>query len=55
MSTTGQYRAASVIVRHGNRYAFRYLDHDAGWFNDEAADAYEPRCWACGGRRSPWP
>ena len=42
MSTTGQYRAASVIVQHGSRYAFRYLDHDAGWFNDEAADAYEP-------------
>ena len=42
MSTTGEHRAASVIVQHGNRYAFRYLDHDAGWFNDEAAHAYEP-------------
>ncbi len=42
MSTTGQYRSASVVVADGERYAFRYLDHDAGWFYDKTAAPYEP-------------
>ncbi len=42
MLANGESRSASVIVTDGQRYRFRYLDHDAGWFNDEAADGYEP-------------
>ncbi|MGH9077500.1 MAG: isoamylase early set domain-containing protein [Acidimicrobiales bacterium] len=41
MHSSGGVRSASVVVRAGYRYAFRYLDEVAGWFNDEAADAYE--------------
>ena len=34
-------RTASVVVPAGRRYAFRYLDEDGTWFDDEDADAYE--------------
>lgn len=35
-------RSTSVILEPGKRYAFRYCTEDGQWFNDEAADAYEP-------------
>lgn len=35
-------RVATVTLQVGRRYAFRYLCDDGRWFNDEAADAYEP-------------
>lgn len=38
--TDGEYRAVLLLPR-GRRYRFRYLA-DGRWFNDEAADAYEP-------------
>lgn len=41
MRREGDGRVATVTLRAGNRYAFRYLC-DGVWFNDEAADAYEP-------------
>lgn len=34
-------RSASVVLDPG-RYAFRYCTDDDFWFNDEAADEYEP-------------
>ncbi len=34
--------SASVTLPPGERYAFRYRTEDAHWFNDEAADEYEP-------------
>ena len=33
---------AKVTVDTGRRYAFRYLTGEGGWFNDDAADTYEP-------------
>jgi 1,4-alpha-glucan branching enzyme len=33
--------AATVTLRAGGRYAFRYRTGDGRWFNDEAADDYE--------------
>jgi 1,4-alpha-glucan branching enzyme len=38
----GGQRTASTIVEAGKRYAFRYFAEGRGWFNDEAADDYEP-------------
>ncbi len=35
-------RSASVTLAAGKRYAFRYCTEEGEWFNDEAADAYEP-------------
>ncbi|MDI9549904.1 MAG: isoamylase early set domain-containing protein [Chloroflexota bacterium] len=35
-------RSASVTLAAGKRYAFRYCTEDGQWFNDDAADAYEP-------------
>jgi 1,4-alpha-glucan branching enzyme len=32
---------ATVHVRAGRRYAFRYRTDDGRWFNDEGADDYE--------------
>ena len=34
--------SASVVVATGQRVRFRYFTEDGNWFNDEAADAYEP-------------
>jgi hypothetical protein len=34
-------RSASVVLDPG-RYQFRYCTDSGEWFNDEAADAYEP-------------
>lgn len=35
-------RSASVTLDAGQRYRFRYYSADDQWFNDEAADGYEP-------------
>jgi 1,4-alpha-glucan branching enzyme len=35
-------RSASVSLPPNRRYAFRYYTADGSWFNEEAADAYEP-------------
>ena len=34
--------SASVVVASGERVRFRYYTEDGQWFNDEAADCYEP-------------
>ncbi len=34
--------STAVTLNKGQRYAFRYYAADGTWFNDEAADAYEP-------------
>jgi 1,4-alpha-glucan branching enzyme len=34
--------SASVVLPVGQRIRFRYLTESGDWFNDEAADAYEP-------------
>ena len=31
-----------MALQSGRRYAFRYRRDDGTWFNDDAADAYEP-------------
>lgn len=33
---------ATVLLEPGRRYRFRYLCENGEWFNDDAADAYEP-------------
>lgn len=33
---------ASVLLTPGTRYAFRYLTEAGAWFNDDAADDYQP-------------
>ena len=38
----GDVRAATITVPVGGRYAFRYLAEGGRWFNDEAAEAYQP-------------
>jgi hypothetical protein len=38
----GQSRTASITLDAGRRYAFRYRRADGAWFNDDAADDYEP-------------
>lgn len=35
-------RTATVCLQPGRRYRFRYLTEDGRWFNDAAADDYEP-------------
>ena len=35
-------RSVSVTLDGGNSYRFRYFSDDGQWFNDEAADDYEP-------------
>lgn len=42
MTPGGEGYEAKVTVDAGRRYAFRYLSGDGAWFNDEAADTYEP-------------
>lgn len=37
----GDTRAASVTLERGRRYAFRYVDEDGRWFNDEQVDDLE--------------
>jgi len=34
--------SASITVDAGQRVCFRYFTEDGTWFNDEAADHYEP-------------
>lgn len=38
----GEVCSASVTLESGRRYAFRYLDEEGCWFDDDEADAYEP-------------
>lgn len=38
----GGHLRATVRLAPGQRYAFRYLAEDGRWFNDEAADDYQP-------------
>jgi 1,4-alpha-glucan branching enzyme len=33
-------RSVTVTLTVGRRYAFRYVDGNGSWFNDEAADDY---------------
>jgi 1,4-alpha-glucan branching enzyme len=40
----GELRA-SVSLAPGRRYAFRYLAEGGRWFNDEAADDYQPNAY----------
>lgn len=40
-SADGELQACTTLPV-GERYAFRYLAEQGGWFNDDAADAYEP-------------
>ena len=35
-------RSASVKLPAGHRFSFRYLAEGGHWFNDEAADGWEP-------------
>ncbi len=42
MRKTGDVQTASVVLEGGRRYFFRYLDEGGRWFNDEAADDYQP-------------
>ena len=37
----GETRLASVVLEAGRRYAFRYLDEDGHWFNDDQAEDLE--------------
>jgi hypothetical protein len=38
----GDVASASVTFPVGRRYAFRYVDQDGNWFNDDDADDFEP-------------
>ncbi len=42
LTTRGERSEGSVVVGSGRRYAFRYLAGKGSWFNDEAADDYQP-------------
>ena len=35
-------RSTSVNLRAGKKYTFRYVEDGGTWFNDEAADGWEP-------------
>lgn len=37
----GNGLTATILVRQGRRYRFRYCTDGGEWFNDEAADDYE--------------
>lgn len=41
MRKRGQTRSASVTLPAGGRYAFRYVDEQGHWFDDDQADALE--------------
>lgn len=38
----GETLSATVTVEGGRCYAFRYVDEQGRWFNDDVADSYEP-------------
>ena len=42
LARRGAAMRASVVLDAGRRYAFRYLADDGQWFNDDAADDYQP-------------
>jgi 1,4-alpha-glucan branching enzyme len=48
MRKEGDHREVTVAVQSGRRYAFRYRCDDGTWFNDDAADAYEPSGFGAG-------
>ncbi len=37
--------SATVSIAPGRRYAFRYLGEGGRWFNDDAADDYQPNAY----------
>lgn len=37
--------SVTVCLQPGHRYRFRYLTEDGRWFNDAAADDYEPNTY----------
>lgn len=39
--TVGGEHVATLPLRPGRRYRFRYLSEHGGWFNDESAGHYE--------------
>ena len=39
--SNGTFSAVVALVG-GSTYRFRYRSHDGTWFNDEAADGYQP-------------
>jgi 1,4-alpha-glucan branching enzyme len=39
----GELRRATVGLRRGGLYVFRYLDHAGQWFDDESADLLDHR------------
>jgi len=38
---SNQTYSTSIMLKEGERYAFRYFSHENGWENDPDADAYE--------------
>lgn len=42
LARRGEAMRASVVLDAGRRYAFRYLADGGRWFNDDAADDYQP-------------
>lgn len=42
LTKRGATLRTTVAVEAGRRYAFRYLATGGQWFNDEAADDYQP-------------
>ena len=42
MKRTNGTASVSLTVDVGQKLLFRYVSEDGTWFNDEAADAYEP-------------
>lgn len=42
MTKRGKKCSATAMLDTGRRYAFRYVSSDGRWFDDEAADGYEP-------------
>ena len=42
LARRGDKVRASVVLDAGRRYAFRYLADGGRWFNDDAADDYQP-------------
>ena len=41
LADDGETASASVILNAGRRYAFRYVDQDKHWFDDDDADDFE--------------
>jgi len=39
---SNQTYSTNVMLKEGDRYAFRYYSEESGWVNDEDADDFEP-------------